>query len=147
MTIVVFRDGVMAADSLATNHHNARVGKIRKLARRDSDGALAGVAGFAGDCTDFLAWFLRNKEAQSWKGADEENGFSGLVAFPDGRVVGCDVSGRFYGIDAPFHARGSAQAMAMGALAMGASAEEAVKACIDFDIHCGGPVQRERHRK
>ena len=141
MTIVVFRDGVMAADSLATNHHNARVGKIRKLARRDSDGALAG------NCTNFLAWFLCNKEGQSWKGADEENGFSGLVAFPDGRVVGCDVSGRFYGIDAPFHARGSAQAMAIGALAIGASAEEAVKACIDFDIHCGGPVQRERHRK
>ena len=65
MTIVVFRDGIMAADSLATNHHNVRVRKIRKLARRDSDGALAGVAGFAGDCTDFLAWFLRNKEGES----------------------------------------------------------------------------------
>ncbi len=43
-------------------------------------------------------------------------------------------------ICAPFYAIGSGYELAMGAMAMGASAEEAVRVAIQYDIHSGGEI-------
>lgn len=140
MTIIVYRDGILAADSLVS-WGPLRVATTQKIIRR-GDGALAGGAGAAGDIASFLAWFFEGGKLDGgWSAANPDEGFAGIVIEADGRVWQYGRDGRPFGTEAPFYALGCAAPVALGALAMGASAKQAVKVCIDLEAYCGGPVQ------
>jgi hypothetical protein len=144
MTIVAYREGVLATDSQATNHDGLISGSVRKIWVR-MDGALCSAAGGTGDMGSFAAWFLADsKEQGRWRGRSKEHGFSGIIVEPDGQVTLYDIDGQPYRMDAPFYARGVGSELAIGAMAMGATAEQAVEIACRYSTYCGGPVQVER---
>jgi ATP-dependent protease HslVU (ClpYQ) peptidase subunit len=144
MTVIAYRDGVMAGDSLWTDDDLvlARQSKICRL----KSGALYGGAGGLNDRA--LVEVLQTVE--SWdslpdigdmSAADE---LSALVVFPDGSIAMARVTGEggtIIGVRGmPFVAIGSGRALALGAMGFGASAVEAAGVACRFDPNCGGPV-------
>jgi hypothetical protein len=142
MTVIVYRDGVMAADSQVVNNEGLITGAVVKLVRR-ADGWIAGLAGHAGDVEGFRQWFLAG-EPDGWQAADKDHGFAALMISPEGMVRMFDEKGRGYTVEAPFYARGAGAEIAFGALAMGARADQAVEIACRFSVWCGGAVQIER---
>lgn len=135
MTTIAYRDGVMAADSLSTSDGIA-MGTVAKAIRRE-DGAMCGAAGSTSLIRALLAWF------ENGEGGDKpdlkDNGAQALIIRPTGSTEWHDEFG-FHVISAPFFAIGSGRDVALGAMAAGASAEEAVEHAIRFDINSGGPI-------
>jgi ATP-dependent HslUV protease subunit HslV len=135
MTVIALRDGVMASDSLCTrgDHRLAQVTKIAKGA----DGSLLGVSGDALRCAEFLRWFatgcIGEPEGDEWE-------IYAIVARPDGSVGIIEDCCSPFPVEGPFFAAGSGADYAIGAMAAGASAEEAVRIAISHCITCGGPV-------
>lgn len=141
MTAIAYRDGVMAADSLA-ECHGIVLGSVRKIARR-RDGALAGAAGMEMVCAEFIRRFVAGTDEDYRPELKDERDFSAVIVTPDGQIWQANAQGRFL-IDAPFYVDGSAYQLMIGAMAAGASAEEAVRIAIKYDTRCGGAVQIER---
>jgi hypothetical protein len=131
----------MAADS-QDNCGGIRVGQVTKIARR-ADGALAGAAGEGGFCEKFLELFREGRDEEFSPPASDERPFSALVVTADGQLWQVGPVGR-YRVSAPFLSEGSAYQLLIGAMAMGASAEEAVRIAIKYDMRCGGEIQVER---
>lgn len=140
MTVIAYRDGILATDSRATNDEGLMIGAIAKIWRR-ADGSLCAASGGAGDCQSFAGWFLAGDEAVPWEAKDHSKGFAGLVITPGGRVMIWNFDGRSYQIEAPFYARGYGAEIAIGAMAMGARADQAVEIACRWSVWCGGPVQ------
>lgn len=141
MTIICYRDGVMASDSQLSDC-GVYVGDVKKIARA-SDGTLAGCSGDRSNAYRFLQWV----DAGMPDEFEVKPGNSGLVALlvkPDLTVWRAVDSGGFFPVDAKFHAEGVGRHTAMGAMAAGATAEEAVAIAIQFEDGCGGAIQIER---
>ena len=135
MTVVVYRDGVMASDS------GGAVGDMahrwcKKMAR-GLDGALHGISGFASEAYAYLEWVesgYRGSEPKP-RVIDEHNasfvvlrvGRDGVVQIVDGFGV------ETFPGQVPYMAIGCGREVAMGALHMGATPLQAVQACIE---HC-----------
>jgi ATP-dependent protease HslVU (ClpYQ) peptidase subunit len=142
MTIWVYRNGILASDS-AIFADTLVVGTIRKVAKKG--GWLAAGAGNARDMALFLDTFEANIEEAGEEftinsDAKLEN-LGGLLVSPEGRVFQIDSGGYPYECEAEFHSGGIGEAMAIGAMAMGATAEEAVQICIDYNAYCDGAIQ------
>jgi hypothetical protein len=139
MTVIVYREPLMAADSQATNAEGIAMGTLPKLVRHP-DGSLAGMAGHAGDCLAFREWFLGGRQG-AWCATDKEHGFAAIVVDAEGEVLIFEPGGRGYPLQAPFFARGAGAELAIGAMAMGARADQAVAIACRFSVWCGGEIQ------
>lgn len=106
---------------------------------------MAGAAGAAELCEQFLSAFRSGKGfpvefEMPPQEDDEDSGMSAIVIESNGTVWfhmqhgPCKVS-------APWHVLGSASEFLAGALASGASAQEAVKLATQFYMTCGGDVE------
>lgn len=152
MTMIAYRDGVMAADRTTWagggNGGYIVVGKRNKI-HRLSRGGLVGGAGDAG-IIHMLVKFLEN----DWGyGETEKIPFdmkdtaATLVLF-DGRVFHADGSGCVFPAgEAPFHAEGGGSAFMLGAMAQGATAVQAVALAIKYTEYGGNDpndIQIER---
>jgi hypothetical protein len=132
----------MAADTACYAGETLQ-GFTTKIAR-GPDGSLAGAAGNTTLCHEFLELWREGINAGGWRPTIVgEARFSAIVVMPDGLVWEWDETGRSLS-RAPFHADGSAHPMLIGAMAAGASAEEAVEIAIRYSAHCGGEIQVER---
>ena len=137
MTTIVFRDGVMATDS-AVNSAEVMVGTVRKIISVGDLGflALSGLPSFK----SVAVWL------EKWPGVGEvpkcveQSDVVGLFAIKSGKLLQID-GGVPYEMAAPFFAEGSGKLIALGALAMGATAEQAVDIAIRYDNGSGGPTQ------
>ena len=146
MTIIVYRDGVMASDSWITSGSMV-TGEAVKIARTDT-GWLAGAAGAAENCVAFLR-FMRDfclsgpfDESVRFTVVTDDD-FMGIAVQPDGTVWKFGSRGIPYQVTAPWHAIGAAAAecTAVGAMFAGASAEQAVQACMARCCWIGGKIQ------
>ena len=140
MTTIAYRSGVMAADSMVSIG-NLVFGEMRKVAR-GPNGELAGASGEACDVAAALAWV---EDGMTGQCPDLLQGTELLIAAQNGPVLFRDRDRPLYPIFGEFFALGSGSAIAMGAMAAGASAEEAVKIACRFDKGTGGEVQVIRH--
>lgn len=69
---------------------------------------------------------------------------TGIIIMPDGRCVTfIDIGAQW--VSGPHFTFGSGQDYARGALAMGATAEEAVRVAMEFDVSTGGIIESIRH--
>jgi hypothetical protein len=138
MTAIVFRHGIMAADSavwcdgVVLGHHQ----KITRL----SDGTLVAACG----PTAYVIWF------SEWiaKGSPDTNkelddGFEGLVARSDGTIEYWNGKLMKFNFDAEFCAIGAQNSFMAGALYAGATAEETVRLTIKHTDGAAGTVQIE----
>lgn len=140
MSVVCYRDGVMASDS-GIFIGDVLIGNVKKIIKTD-DGFLAGACGNAEDSSLFL-------DVAS-EGMDDDMVFSeeckfislnALYVNPKGEVFSVGNKGYPFKVDAPFYAEGAGAEIALGAMAAGASAEEAVEIAIKYSIWCTGPVK------
>lgn len=142
MTIVAYKDGVLAADKQCCDAGMARtVTKIRRL----KDGRLAGASGNSSMCRRMLDWI--DDGADISKHPDTKDQCNVLVVNLDGSLDLYDEGAAAIKLEDPFAAIGCGRDYALGAMACGASAVKAVDIACRFDIHCGQGVDMLRLRQ
>jgi ATP-dependent HslUV protease subunit HslV len=127
----------MAADTQMVQG-TAVIGSFTKIARRDSDGALAGACGNAGFVAAFLEWF-KGDGSSTPPHQDQESGDRGVIVDKTGAVKMFESSGSF-DVGTGWFAIGSGKEFALGAMDVGASSIEAVIAATLRDPYSGGDV-------
>ena len=92
----------------------------------------------------FFNWLNEGAKAEQLPRIPEKSDFAAVVLYRDGSL-GCFTE-RFLRMDveADFYALGSGEQFALGAMAMGADAEQAVIVACQFDPWSRGPFQIER---
>ncbi len=133
MTTIAYRDGCMAGDTRVTEGRLVHPEKARKV-HRLRNGCLFGAAGLSQDIA-----ILKRALARNEKQPKQELDVDALCVMPNGDIL-------FWGgkvwekIDTPFIAIGSGKKFAYGAMQVGATAREAVRAACKLEKHTGGPV-------
>ncbi len=143
MTVIVYRDGVMAADSRGYSGGRPPLGEKAKIF--DIGSALVGISTTVPGLSErILEWIER--------GGGEENfpakfidgqGWSAIMVMRDsGKVYRLESTCYFSGpLKADFHAIGSGDGYALGAMEMGADAVKAVEVAIKFDVWSDGEIR------
>ena len=140
MTTIVYRDGVLAADTRAYSGGGKFIGKKQKIFSNQyrAFGISTPNPGFSEEIRD---WFLN----------DKHNDHEPIMADRSFEAVEITIDGVFYykdnfspsgPLDAPYIAIGSGDEYAMGALSMGACAELAVQIAGENDPWTGNVIQR-----
>lgn len=141
MTAIAYRDGIMAADGLDTSGGLVESLEATKIVKRH-DGALCGCAGELTTCARLTAAFLANKLHEDYDFASKGS-YAALIVEADGSVHRATKRGLARMSPAPFYAEGCAYQLLTGAMAAGATAEEAVEIACRWDTRCGGTVHVE----
>ena len=141
MTIICYRDGVMAADSAAGQYSIRLAASVQKILKTPG-GELVASCGPSTDGQAFRRWVLAGRDEM--KKPDLSSNFCGLLVEADGVVKEYDGRMDWAEMTAPFFVLGSGAETAFGAMAFGASAIEAVEIAIKYCEGCGGPIQIER---
>jgi hypothetical protein len=141
MSVVVYSDGVMVADSRAYSGSTHPIGSKMKIHRLD-DGSLLGVTSNQVGLPEAFRMWIEN-------GADREDivpnepSFEALHVLKDGSVYlyedGYTPSGPLVG---QHFAIGSGKKYAYGALLAGVSVVKSVEVAIEADLFCGGPISK-----
>jgi|SRR5581483_1705919 len=133
MTTVAFKDGQIAADSFVWDDHVC-AGRTQKCGALP-DGSVWGFTGNLGQLHKCRAWLNLPL------GDPPELSESSLIIVTrDGEVKEWDEHG-WQICEAPFYAWGTGCDIARGAMAFGATAEQAVLIACDFDAYTGGEVR------
>lgn len=159
MTTIAFKDGVMAADSKCTDESGAFFTRNTKITRL-SNGALVGSAGDVDDRE--VNALLQKAKAPAGKPANmptrselaaTKTRFDGILAFPNGRVFGIFIYDEDVGlsssewnaqvveIEERMTSVGSGYQFALGAMAAGKTAAEAVHVACKYDSYSQAPVR------
>ncbi len=152
MTVIAYKDGVMACDSCWSD--NGLVANSANKIVRLSSGGLLGEAGDS-DTRDIIALLdkvkkaaqLPPREAISKLGID----YAALLVLPDASLwhVYADIEKKDYGlfpVRLPFAAVGCGKQLAIGAMAAGASAVQAASIACQWDTMCRPPIHQARLR-
>lgn len=148
MTTIVYRDGVLAADSCATvtseegGSRKMRCEKIYRKVLPDGKTVLIGAAGESAPGLMFLDWYGTGKPAPT-ELLDGEADIDILVITRRG-VFSFDKWCRGEKLKGRFFAIGSGAKAALGALHMGASAVQAVRVACKVDPYSTTPVATMR---
>jgi ATP-dependent HslUV protease subunit HslV len=137
MSTIAYRAGVMAADTAVTAGGDRYCGTIRKIER--IGGCLIGCCGCVESNELFFRWWREGCRADRRPSLRE--GFAAIVVSPDGTVTCWGDKLVPMRIDADFHADGSGADFAIGAMAAGATAEQAVMIACHFDTCSRAPVE------
>lgn len=142
MSVIAYRDGVLAADTATTFGAYLIRRDLPKIV--EQDGRLAAAAGDAAYCARFLEWFRSG--AKPWD-APKQTEYPGYDGPDEAFIVERDKSLTIFGTRGCFpangsryHAIGSGAQFAMGAMHYGASAVEAVRAGMELDANSGGDI-------
>ena len=143
MTIICYRDSVMAADSMLTGPNDSYFAdcvKIKKI-----KGWLIGAAGDFGPTELFMTKFdpsiIEEKRIVPWGGQSKEDDLNALIVSPKQKIYYMETNGAYALVKAKYIAIGSGEPVAMGAMEAGASAIDACKAAIRHCEGCGGRVR------
>lgn len=137
MSTIAYRDGIMAADSLCVGA-DTRWGEVEKIIA--GDGCMGGAVGPAAAAASYCRWITDRCTDDDMYFGDAFDDAEGLLVLAD-RTIWCwSGKRRLFKLDTPFTAIGSGAKIAMGAMAMGASAEKAVQIASQFDVYTGGRI-------
>ena len=137
MTTVCYRDGILAADSTVQDG-NMIVGSAKKF-RVLKDGSVVASVGSLAHEASFFAWAENGFPADA-KPKLTDN-FEGVHVALDGKATWYSDDLEPYQFDeGGYWAIGSGFKTALGALAVGATAQDACKAACKHDIHSSRPV-------
>lgn len=145
MTTIVYRDGVMAADTRATVNSEAggsrvfRCDKLYRVTCLDGTEAIVGLAGGSFDGLAFLDWLVSDDKAPPQRLLDGDADFSALMLNRHG-LFEYDKWCRPERIRGRFYAIGSGAKAALGALHMGANARQAVAVACKIDPYSARPI-------
>lgn len=154
MTIIAYRDGIIAADSRVTVDSEAggtRMFRCEKLFRKTvKDGrkkvpVIIATAGESAPGLVFVDWYGSDKPPPAAL-IDGNADFTCLILRPDG-LYEVDRWCRPEKIIMKFYAIGSGSKVALGAMELGASAKQAAEAACKWDPYCAAPVFTMRLKK
>lgn len=131
MTTVVYRDGVMAADTQSTGAYHYRVSKLRRL----PDGGLVGSSGSTNECQAVMDWMVAGCEGK----CPAMSGVNLLIVRSDGSIWAADGTFNPYRLRSKFAAIGSGATVAIGAVEAGVTAIQAVRIAAKHDGGTSGP--------
>lgn len=146
MTTIVYRNGVVAADTRAYSGSSTPIGekiKIEVITYSDGSKSVVGVSTPApGFSEEIRRWFANDKHPDfEPQGLGDRRSFEAIEVTKDGEVFFYNDSFVPSGpLITDWIAIGSGKDYAVGALSMGASAEEAVQVAITNDAWTGGRV-------
>jgi hypothetical protein len=148
MTIICIKDGIIATDSAGFRGAYVVSLTTQKISRA-YDGALGAACGDSNAAAKFRTWFAATSavERQGPVPAfmfEKESDFECLWLELDGGVWYMDFAGRPYRMNEDFAAIGGASELAFGAMLAGASAEQAVRICIQRHAYAAGEVMTAR---
>ncbi len=133
MTTIAWKGREVAADSLITCN-GARDGygtKIHRVGR-----VIVGGAGGRAVCMRFRDWVKDGMQGAS-PFTDQDG--NGLLVAPGHKPLCFGSTGPFP-VELPYYALGSGECWAMAAMALGASAQEAVEFAMQHDVGSGGEI-------
>jgi ATP-dependent protease HslVU (ClpYQ) peptidase subunit len=133
MTTIAYRDGVLSADSLVTNMA-CKVGTFEKLFDDKEDNHY----GCIGEVQDLIA-FRKWKRGCSEKPKVSED-FCALMVDKNNNLWIYEDKLIPRKMECEYYAIGSGYEFALGAMANGASAYEALEAAIKHDCYSGGEI-------
>lgn len=140
MSTVAYRDGVMAADTLASGP----VCRTTKKLHRVGDVIIGGVGNLS-DLLVFVRWYGSGADLKAlpefrmYGRNDEAPDFSALVLSPRGLTHWTEYFQPLPVFD-DYTAVGSGAYAALGAMAVGAAAAEAIAVAAQIDVHTGGEI-------
>lgn len=145
MTTIAYRAGVLAGDS-QTSTGNVKMLDSVKVHR--IHGYLIGLAGQRGCLDEFLQWFkdeckdeLKKAPASILQDDDKYPVCALVVREKDKALFQYHGAGHPFRLYGKYAAIGSGDALAIGAMAFGASAVEAVRIAVKHDCNTGGKVR------
>lgn len=141
MTTICFKSGILAFDSKISGGGVAFGTGIKGV---KTNKFLLAAAGSCEDCDAWLDWMKAtggDLDTKKNYGLDKECEMECIAIDKKGRVRWYGDKCYPYTIDGHFHALGSGYAFAMGAMAFGASAAQAVRIAAKFDTATGGTVR------
>lgn len=133
MTTIAYRDGVLAGDTLTTANGNrdGYMQKVRRVGR-----VLIGFCGPISKGLKFEQWVKDGMTGDSpYHGGDSGNG---IVVSTAGIV--CWSGAGPWPVTTEFYALGSGTELAMGAMELGATAEQAVAVAAKHNVDTGGQI-------
>lgn len=139
MTIIAYRDGVLCADS-QTNIGHRKGGRVQKIAR-SPDGSIGGASGDGDLTAHFVCWIEAGAVGTAPPALATPGDGLGVLVRPSGAIFYWWGRNDLYPVEDEFLAIGAGDDIAIGAMAMGASARQAVEIAITWNRTCGGPVQ------
>lgn len=142
MSVVVLRDGVLAADSRAYGGHGQfSPGSKAKIHDLGAGRRVGVVSAKLGEPERFVAWLKGGGDPATWTG--DKPDLRAILVEADGSVFLFEDSPWASAPMTPnaYVAIGSGSDVALGAMFAGATAERAVEAAIHFDRNSGGPVR------
>lgn len=145
MTIIAFKNGVMAADSEMSGGGLRYRVIVPKIAR--GPGGLAGAVGASSDCVALLQWFAAGEIPEDRPVFVEtgDEAVEALVARPDGTLWRIFSKHFPLQVEEPYALGGGhAWSFCEGAMKSGKSAEQAVRLTIKNFSTVGGKVQVEK---
>jgi len=140
MTCVAYKNGVIAADSLAVYDESITSFNVKKIRRIGP--FLAGMAGNIPSWLSIEEWFLSEQRRDRFENYD----FDLMLVHPEGRIFKVDQRGIMDEVHEKFWSIGSGALGAMCAMECGKSAPEAVRAAIKRSWGCGGKVRSLRFK-
>lgn len=137
MTVIALKDGILAGDR-ACNRNGVRTGYRAKVRR--VDGGRVAMTGYLPACLSIVEWIEGGRVNDAPKGVAGDE-WGAVIFVPDEGDPTLIEQGLESPLpDAPFHAWGMGREIALGVMWQGGTAEEAVLAAIELEIHCdGGP--------
>ncbi|HEX5321493.1 MAG TPA: hypothetical protein VFW46_20215 [Stellaceae bacterium] len=142
MTTIVYRDGIIAADTGVHAGHDWRKPDLYHKIARLQDGSLFAGAGDTGAFTKLQRWLDGSREDERPSIDDNDvivvDRATGVVTYYTGAGA--------REVEAPFIAIGSGMPPALGALHHGATAEEAVRIACMVDPWSREPIDVVRLR-
>ena len=143
MTTIAYKNGYLAFDGrLVSGGSVVTDSNIKGIKTKDY---LIAAAGHAGLCDAFLEWgqndFKQTLTPKCENSLVAEADFTGIKIDKDGHVVIYDEN--FFPITVGTieqYAIGSGGELAMGAMAMGATAKQAIEIAAKYDVNTGGKI-------
>lgn len=144
MTVIAYRNGLLASDSLVGDHDGNKYGACSKV--KKVKGWLLGAAGDFDATEAFMQKFdpeniKRKLFTAFYTGGLHVEEFEAIAVSPSGKIYEVSAIGVFGQIKAEYYAIGCGALIAFGAMAHGAGARGAVKAAIKHSVGCGGRIQ------
>jgi ATP-dependent protease HslVU (ClpYQ) peptidase subunit len=137
VTTIVYRDRVLAADRQIT-FGNVCDAEMSKIGKRIEDGTIFGVTGMSLDAYKLLQWAL-NGAYPSDRPTLSDN--CNMLEIRRDQTMWLHMKEGSIPISAPYYACGSGAEIALGALAMGATAVQAVHIAADHDAYTNHNVE------
>jgi len=140
VSVIVFRDQMIACDSgvFDTSMHLCSVEKVQ-VRQTGAKCWHSGIVGRVSAMSEFQAWFNKGMKGPPPELDDQSEAF---VVGPDGFhiVIGKGKVRTWLLKSKPFYAIGSGAEVAMGAMAQGADAYQAVKIACDLKMNVAPPI-------